>query len=242
MYCQTLTPEEAQNFRWNIFDVTKVWPHSEVPLRRIGKMTLNRNATNYFAEIEQLAFAPAHLVPGIESSADPMLQARLFSYSDSQRHRLGVNYQQIPVNRPLNVYAPWQRDGPATINGNYGHVASYPSSIEPVAYKPVAESMEHEQWVGKAVRNIWEVTDEDFVQPRMLWKVLGKQSGQQDNFVYNVSVHLSGAVAEVRRRTYGMFSNVDKELGRRIEEATEKKASESDKDQVIDGIMKVLEA
>jgi catalase len=223
MYCQTLTPEEAQNFRWNIFDVTKVWPHSEVPLRRIGKMTLNRNATNYFAEIEQLAFAPAHLVPGIEPSADPMLQARLFSYSDSQRHRLGVNYQQIPVNRPLNVYSPWQRDGPATINGNYGHVASYPSSIEPVAYKPVAESMEHEQWVGKAVRNIWEVTDED-------------------NFVYNVSVHLSGAVAEVRRRTYGMFSNVDKELGRRIEEATEKKASESDKDQVIDGIMKVLEA
>ena len=79
MYCQTLTPKQAENFRWNIFDVTKVWPHSEVPLRRIGKLSLNRNPTNYFAEIEQVAFSPAHLVPGIEPSADPMLQARLFS-------------------------------------------------------------------------------------------------------------------------------------------------------------------
>jgi catalase len=106
MYVQVLTPTEAEHFRWNILDVTKVWPHSEVPLRQVGKLTLNRNPTNYFAEIEQAAFSPAHLVPGIEPSADPMLQARLFSYSDTQRHRLGVNYQQIPVNQPLHVHAP----------------------------------------------------------------------------------------------------------------------------------------
>ncbi|KAF2116894.1 catalase Cat [Lophiotrema nucula] len=241
MYCQTLTPEQAQNFRWNIFDVTKVWPHSEVPLRCMGKMTLNRNPQNYFAEIEQIAFAPSHLVPGIEPSADPMLQARLFSYADSQRHRLGVNYQQLPVNKPLHVYAPWQRDGPSAINGNYGPAPNYQSSLQPVEYKPAAELIEHEEWVGKAMRNIWEATDEDFVQPGMLWKVLGKQPGQQDNFMYNVAVFLSGAVEDVRKRTYGMFRRVDEELGRRIEEETERRVEEPEKDEIVEGILKKLE-
>lgn len=106
LYVQVLDPKEAENFRWNIFDITKVWPHADVPLRPVGNMTLNHNPENYFAEIEQLAFSPAHLVPGVEPSADPMLQARLFSYSDTHRHRLGVNYQQIPVNKPLHAFAP----------------------------------------------------------------------------------------------------------------------------------------
>jgi catalase len=104
LYVQVLDPADAEKFRWNIFDVTKIWPHGEVPLRPVGKLTLNRNPDNYFAEIEQIAFAPSHLVPGIEPTVDPMLQARLFSYVDSQRHRLGVNYQQIPVNRPLHAF------------------------------------------------------------------------------------------------------------------------------------------
>lgn len=240
MYFQTLTPEQAESFRWNIFDVTKVWPHSEAPLRRIGKLTLNRNPQNYFAEIEQIAFAPAHLVPGIEPSADPMLQARLFSYADSQRHRLGVNYQQLPVNRPLNVYAPWQRDGPAAINGNYGSDPNFASSLQPLEYSPADYNQDHEQWVGKAVRASWEVTDEDFLQPRMLWKVLSRTEGQQDNFVYNVSVFLCAAKEEVRQRTYGMFGRVDEQLGRRIEEATEKRVGEQ-KDDVIEGILKKLD-
>lgn len=99
---QVMDPKEAEHYRWNIFDVTKVWPHSDFPLRSVGRFTLNRNPENHFAEIEQIAFSPAHLVPGIEPTADLMLQARLFSYSDSQRHRLGVNYQHIPVNAPLH--------------------------------------------------------------------------------------------------------------------------------------------
>ena len=85
---QVLDPKDAETFRWNIFDVTKIWPHSDVLLRTVGTLTLNRNPANYFAEIEQLAFAPAHLIPGIEPTVDPMLQARLFSYADSQRHRV----------------------------------------------------------------------------------------------------------------------------------------------------------
>jgi catalase len=127
-YVQVLSPEQAEKFRWNIFDLTKVWPQGDVPLRKFGKFTLNKNPENYFAEIEQIAFSPSHMVPGVEPSADPVLQSRLFSYPDTHRHRLGVNYQQIPVNRPLRAFNPYQRDGLMAVNGNYGANPNYPSS------------------------------------------------------------------------------------------------------------------
>ena len=85
VYVQTMTPEQAEKFRYNILDLTKVWPHAEFPLRPVGKIVLDKNAQNYFAEIEQAAFSPSHLVPGIEPSADPVLQSRLFSYPDTHR-------------------------------------------------------------------------------------------------------------------------------------------------------------
>jgi catalase len=223
MKIQVLDPKDAEKFRWNIFDVTKIWPHKEIPLRSVGRLTLNRNPQNYFAEIEQMAVAPSHLVPGIEPSADPMLQARLFSYNDSQRHRLGVNFNQLPVNAPLHMYTPFQRDGSATINGNYGNDPNYPSSLNPNEYKPVDVNSNHEEWVGTATYNLQEVTDEDFVQAKWLWEVLGKTPGQQENFVHNVAVHLFAAVSEVRERTYDMFARVDENLGMRIREETERK-------------------
>jgi catalase len=224
MKVQVLSPEQAEKFRWNIFDVTKIWPHKEVPLRSVGVMTLNRNPTNYFAEIEQIAFAPAHLVPGIEPTADPMLQARLFSYADSQRHRLGVNYQQIPVNAPLHPYSPFQRDGFMAIN-NYGAAPNYPAPTKPNTYKPSDVNVKHETWVGEATYNMQEVTDEDYVQARWFWeRVLGKQEGQQQNLVNNVVGHLSNADdGVIRERTYQMFAKVDEDLGRRIREGVEEK-------------------
>jgi catalase len=100
IYIQTLDPSAVPNFPVNIFDMTKVWPHSLVPLRQVGKMVLDKNPENYFAEIEQAAFSPSTMVPGIEPSADPMLQARMFAYLDAQRYRLGVNYQFLPTNAP----------------------------------------------------------------------------------------------------------------------------------------------
>jgi catalase len=230
LYVQVMDPKDAEKFRWNILDITKVWPHSEVPLRPVGKMTLNRNPENYFAEVEQLAFSPAHLVPGIEPSADPMLQARLFSYSDTHRHRLGVNYQQIPVNRPLHVYAPFQRDGPmAVAYQNYGANPNYPSPLKPNTYLPVDQPIDaaHETWIGQAVHNLQPVTDEDFVQPNLLWEVLGRTEGQQDHLVHNISVHLFAAVKEVRERTYGMFERVNKDLGARVRSETEKVRAEN---------------
>lgn len=224
VYIQTLTPEQAEKFRWNIFDLTKVWPQKEVPLRPFGKFTLNKNVENYFAEIEQVAFSPSHLVPGVEPSADPVLQSRLFSYPDTHRHRLGVNYQQLPVNAPLRAFNPYQRDGAMAVNGNYGANPNYPSSYRPLTYKPVKPTNQHEKWAGEALNYFSEVTPEDYVQAKGLWDVLGKQPGQQENFIGNVAGHLSAAKEDTRRRTYDMFSRVDAELGAKIVQETEKLA------------------
>jgi len=224
VYVQVLSPEQAEKFRWNIFDLTKVWPHKEVPLRPFGKLVLNKNVENYFAEIEQVAFSPSHLVPGVEPSADPVLQSRLFSYPDTQRHRLGTNYQQIPVNAPLRAFNPYQRDGPMAVNGNYGANPNYPSSYRNMTYKPVKPTNEHEKWAGAAVSFLSEVTPEDYVQAKGLWEVLGRTPGQQDNFVDNVAGHLCAAKEDTRKRTYEMFSKVDARLGQRIATETEKLA------------------
>ncbi|KAH8821764.1 putative catalase [Xylogone sp. PMI_703] len=227
VYVQVLSPEQAEKFRWNIFDLTKVWPQGEVPLRRFGKFTLNKNVENYFAEIEQVAFSPSHLVPGVEPSADPVLQSRLFSYPDTHRHRLGTNYQQIPVNAPLKAFSPYQRDGAMAVNGNYGANPNYPSSYRQLSYKPVVYTNNHEKWVGNAVTFFSEVTAEDYVQAKGLWDVLGRTKGQQDNFVHNISVHLCNAKEDTRKRTYEMFTKVDPELGSRITAETEKLAAGS---------------
>ncbi|OBT55259.1 catalase [Pseudogymnoascus sp. 24MN13] len=227
VYVQVLSPEQAEKFRWNVFDLTKVWPQKDVPLRPFGKFTLNKNPENYFAEIEQVAFSPSHLVPGVEPSADPVLQSRLFSYPDTHRHRLGVNYQQIPVNAPLHAFNPFQRDGAMAVNGNYGANPNYPSSYRTLTYKqhsPITNDP-HQKWSAQAVMHLNEVVAEDYVQAKGLWDVLGRTEGQQANFIGNVSGHLSAAREDTRQRTYEMFSRVDKALGEAIKTATEKNAA-----------------
>ncbi|KAH8195808.1 hypothetical protein TruAng_010021 [Truncatella angustata] len=225
VYVQVLTPEQAEGFKWNIFDLTKVWPQKDVPLRPFGRLTLNQNADNYFAEIEQAAFSPSHLVPGVEPSADPVLQSRLFSYPDTHRHRLGVNYQQIPVNQPLRAFNPFQRDGAMAVNGNHGALPNYPSSSRPLIYSSVSEqSRAHERWTGQVVSDVFsEVKPKDFEQANGLWRVLAKTTGQQANFVQNVAGHLCNAQKSIRERTYGMFSRVNSDLGRLIRVETEKR-------------------
>lgn len=102
LYIQVMTQEEATQQSFNPFDITKVWPHKKFPLKPIGKIVLNRNPTNYFGEVEQVAFNPNNITPGIGASPDRLLQGRLFSYQDSHNYRLGANYEQLPVNRPLS--------------------------------------------------------------------------------------------------------------------------------------------
>ncbi|KAM0149407.1 hypothetical protein ACHAPG_009422 [Botrytis cinerea] len=212
---QVMDPEDAQSFRWNVFDMTKVWPHSEVPLRPFGKMTLNRNPNNFFTDIEQAAFSPSNMVPGIAPSADP----------DAARYRLGTNYQQLQSNAPhCPVYTPYQRDGLSSINGNYGPDPNYVrSSFVPLA--PVTKNaqavhnIQHELWSGKLMAFTSEVVDDDFIQPRYFWReVLGKQEGQQENLVGNVAGELVNVKHErVRREAIEIFRKVDEDLAKRIE-------------------------
>ncbi|KAA8897453.1 hypothetical protein TRICI_006724 [Trichomonascus ciferrii] len=225
-YVQTMTPEQAEKVDFSVFDLTKVWSHKDFPMRRFGKLVLNENPKNYFAEVEQAAFSPAHTVPGVEPSADPVLQSRLFSYSDTHRHRLGVNYQQIPVNCPFNTHNPFQRDGAMQVNGNYGAEPNYPSTFEPLNYRQdVANNQRHEKWVGEALSVHWpyKVEDGDYKQAADMWKVFGK-TGQQDAFVYNVSVHVAGACPEVQDKVFGLFNNISPDLGKRIRDATLKRS------------------
>ncbi|KAI0777595.1 catalase [Trametes elegans] len=219
VYVQTMTPEQAEKFRYNILDLTKVWPHGEFPLRPVGKIVLDKNVQNYFAEIEQAAFSPSHLVPGIEPSADPVLQSRLFSYPDTHRHRLGVNYGQLPVNAPVAPVANFQRDGAMALN-NQGPRPNYQSSIAPLSYKPKPyQNAEHELWLGYAQADLSEITELDFEQPRALWQKVFSDV-DRDHFVGNVAGHLKNAKsAEVKARQLSVFAAVDQTLSDRIADA-----------------------
>jgi catalase len=144
---QIMTEEQAKTFRWNPFDLTKVWPHKEFPLLDVGIMELNENPKNYFAEVEQAAFAPAHVVDGIGYSPDKMLQGRILSYPDAHRYRLGVNYEQIPVNKCPFAVNNYERDGFMRVDGNGGDQPNYfPNSFDNIkpdpSYKQPAQTLE----------------------------------------------------------------------------------------------------
>ena len=131
-YAQVMPIADADNYRFDVYDLTKVWPHSDYPLKRIGKLVLNKNPENFHAETEQAAFAPAHMVPGIEPSNDKMLQGRLINYPDTHRHRLGPNYDQIPINCPYRARMGNYntRDGFMAVNGSNGSQPNYePNSV-----------------------------------------------------------------------------------------------------------------
>lgn len=130
LFVQIMPEEQANTYRINPFNITKVWPKADYPLIEVGVMELNRNPENFFAEIEQAAFAPSSIIPGIGFSPDKLLQGRLFSYGDTQRHRLGVNFSQIPVNAPKCPFHSYHRDGAMRVDGNGGRTRSY----EPNSY------------------------------------------------------------------------------------------------------------
>lgn len=224
MYLQIMTFEQAEKWRFNPFDVTKIWPHSEFPLIPVGKMVLNRNPKNYFAEVEQIAFAPANFVPGIEPSPDKMLQGRLFSYNDTHRHRLGTNYAQLPVNCPYATkVGNYQRDGPQTFNDNHSGVPNYyPNSFNgPIAN--VNRATPHTVQVIGDVKRYNTADDDNFTQVTVFWrKVLNEQ--ERTALVNNIVGHLCMAQSFLQERAIENFSKVDPEYGRRIREGLNRKA------------------
>ncbi|KAL4080050.1 catalase-like domain-containing protein [Scleroderma yunnanense] len=229
VYVQTMTPAQAEDFRYNILDLTKVWSHKDYPLRPVGRLVLNENPQNYFAEIEQAAFSPSHTIPYFEPTADPVLQSRLFSYPDTHRHRLGVNYNQIPVNAPRVLVANFQRDGFMTIN-NQGTRPNYQSSIVPLTYvhnkgtlmvnaQDDERAAKHETWVGGAFLDLSEVTELDFEQPRTLYRQVMNDI-DRDHLVSNIASHLGGVKnPTIKARSLAYFACVDQLLSDRIAEA-----------------------
>ena len=224
---QTMTAKEAEELwekqKINIFDLTHIWPHKQFPLRKVGEFTLNENAKNYFAEIEQVAYNPAHMVPGIEPSADPVLQSRLFSYPDAHRHRVGVNYQQLPVNSCRTGYrvGNFQRDGNMAFY-NQGSRPNYLSSIEPIHFRDRSVDLDkvHGQFTSDAVTFLSEIRPEDFNAPRALWEKVWDEKARE-RFVKNVSGHMSTCTKdEIIKRQIAIFREVSSDIASRLEKAT----------------------
>ena len=220
MSIQVMTFEEAEQCKWNPFDLTKVWPHKMFPLIPVGRLVFDRNPTNYFAEVEQMALSPAHMVPGIEPSPDKMLQGRLFAYGDTQRHRLGANFMQIPVNAPQGVCVKnYQRDGPGRFNDNQkGAPNYYPNSYGgPEPSKRVRDLQGPYKITGDVCR--YDSGDEDnFSQPAAFWnKVLDE--GARKRLVTNIAKHVIDAEEFIQERTVNMFSQVNADFGLQLREA-----------------------
>jgi len=220
LYVQIMPELDAEHYRWNPFDLTKVWSHSDYPLIEVGVLELNRNPENYFAEIEQAAFAPSNVVPGISFSPDKMLQARIFSYADAHRYRLGANYERLPVNAPhgTKVQNPYQRDGAMRFDDNGGKGPNYePNSFggpkEDAAYnepplKISGDAARYEQKRG---------VDDDYIQPGNLFRLMTAQ--QQQNLFANIAGTLKKVPIEMQKKMIAHFYKADKNYGSGVEKA-----------------------
>ena len=219
-YVQIMTFAEAELHKFNPFDLTKIWPQAEFPLIPVGRVVLNRNPANYFAEVEQSAFAPSHLVPGIDASPDKMLQGRLFSYTDTHFHRLGANYRQIPINCPFRARASnMQRDGPMTVTDNQAGAPNYhPNSFHGPVEEPKA-ALHQFHAAGDVAK--YNTRDEDnFTQPGIFWRNVLDEPARA-RLVHNISGHLKDAADFIQQRAVRNFAQVDAEFGRRLSEALE---------------------
>jgi len=219
MYVQIMPFDDAPGYRFNPFDLTKVWPHADYPLTEVGRMTLDRNPVDNHTEIEQFAPSPSNLVPGIGPSPDRMLLARLFSYADSHRYRLGANYEQIPVNAPVAPVSTYSKDAAMRVVNRTDPVYFPNSKGGPRAYP---ERYATPSWYtsGEIMRTAYEAhaEDDDFVQPgNMVRNVL--DDAARDRLVANTVAQLLNGVTEpVLQRTFGYLRNVDKTLGDRVEQ------------------------
>ena len=213
---QIMTPEQANDYRFDIFDITKVWPHSDFPPIEVGRLVLNRVPKNYFAEVEQAAFSPGNMVPGIAASPDKMLQARIFSYHDAHIHRLGPNYHLIPVNSPKAAAdKSYQRDGFMRVDDNGGSGPNYwPNSAGGPAPDP--DSLEPPFDVsGQAARQAYAHPNDDFVQAGNLYRDVMKDE-DRDHLIANIAGHLKGAQKRIQLRQTALFYKADPDYGSRV--------------------------
>lgn len=215
-YVQIMPIAEAANYRFDVFDITKVWPHKDYPLQEYGRLVLNRNPQNYFAETEQSAFSPANLVPGVEPTPDKMLQGRLFSYSDTHRHRLGPNYFQIPINAPLRGKVnSYYRDGPMCVNGNGGSGPNY----YPNSFGGPTDSQNYRigshKVNGTIIRTGRNHPNTNFDQPNALVNQILNEEERND-LINNLVGSIRGAKKEVQVRQVQLFIKICPKFGGEI--------------------------
>ncbi|WP_456509122.1 catalase [Arthrobacter sp. TE12232] len=219
LHVQVMPYEDAKTYRFNPFDLTKVWPHSDYPLIKVGTMELNKNPENYFAQIEQATFAPSNFVPGIAASPDKMLQARIFSYADAHRYRVGTNHAQIPVNQPKNQVNNYSQDGAGRYHFNAPSVPVYaPNSVGgPAAVEPAV--------AGGGWENDGELTlsahtlhaeDSDFGQAGTLYREVFND-GEKARLLDTVTGAVGGVKnADIKERAIQYWTNVDAEFGAKL--------------------------
>jgi len=216
--CAQLMPvEDAIKYRFNPFDVTKVWPHKDYPLQMFGRLVLNRNPDNYFAEVEQSAFSPSHLVPGIEASPDKMLQGRLFSYPDTHRHRLGVNYEHIPVNCPYATKGKirnGERDGFMAVNGNQGNSPNYTPNTSGGPLASAEARISPFEASGTVGKYRYQHPNDDFEQAGHLYRLMTPD--QKSRLVSNLAGHLGNARKDIQERQVVHFYRADPDYGLRV--------------------------
>lgn len=218
MYIQVMPEKDALTCPYHPFDLTKVWPHADYPLIEAGVLELNRNPRNYFAEVEQAAFNPANIVPGIGFSPDKMLQGRLFSYGDAQRYRLGVNHHLIPVNASRCPFHSFHRDGAMRVDGNYGSTLGY----EPNSYgewqeqpdfsePPLALDGAADHW------NFREDDDDYYSQPGALFRLMTPE--EQQRLFANTARAMGDIPKEIKLRHIGNCAKADPAYGKGVAEA-----------------------
>ena len=211
------SPErDAATYRWNPFDLTKVWPHKDYPLIDVGILELNRNPENYFAEVEQSAFKPSAFVAGIGPSPDKMLQARLMSYADAHLHRVGGNNQQVPVNAPRCPVMNQTRDGAMATAANYGSAPNYWPNTLPGTPKPNPAYSDPAWALGTAVVDRYDSTvgHDDYTQVRNLYALFDE--GQRDRLTSRIAGGLGQARREVQLRQLCHFFRADPDYGTRV--------------------------
>ncbi|MGC9943551.1 MAG: catalase [Verrucomicrobiota bacterium] len=203
-----IMPElDADTYRWNPFDLTKVWPHKDYPPMEVGILELNRNPENYFAEVEQSAFSPSNIVPGIGFSPDKMLQARIFSYADAHRYRVGTHYEMLPVNRPKNAVRTYHADGPMRFDAPTGTNAYYePNSFDgPEDDAHFAEPPLNIS--GAAARYNHRDGNDDYTQPGDLFRLMTVE--QQQRLFKNIAAAMAGVPDYIVQRQLVHFHKAD---------------------------------
>ena len=218
LYFQVMPEADAEKLPYHPFDLTKVWYHGDYPLIEVGELELNRNPENYFAEVEQAAFNPANVVPGISFSPDKMLQGRLFSYGDAQRYRLGVNHHLIPVNAARCPFHSYHRDGSMRVDGNHGSTLGY----EPNSYGEWQEQPDFSEPPLKisGAADHWNYREDDadyYEQPGRLFRVMTPE--QQDVLFGNTARAMGDAPREIKIRHIRNCAKADPAYGKGVADA-----------------------